>query len=133
MMRNLFCKDKRFHKTCDRQKWVLWSTLFFQFFFITARWQHFFATKDGWGRYPWGYLQNPKTSRRVGHPSLVTDTNILDICLANSSQTYEESIFPFHSYYTVNAPNSDAPSSGQALISEQFLGDQFFYLVKSSQ
>ena len=34
---------------------------------------------------------------------------------------------------TVNAPNSDAPSSGQALISEQFLGDQFFYLVKSSQ
>ena len=34
---------------------------------------------------------------------------------------------------TVNAPNSDAPSSGQAPISEQFLGDQFFYLVKSSQ
>ena len=34
---------------------------------------------------------------------------------------------------TVNAPNSDAPSSGQALISEQFLGDQFFYVVKSSQ
>ena len=31
---------------------------------------------------------------------------------------------------TVNAPNSDAPSSGQALISEQFLGDQIFYLVK---
>ena len=32
---------------------------------------------------------------------------------------------------TVNAPNSDAPSSGQALISEQFFGDQFFYVVKA--
>ena len=31
---------------------------------------------------------------------------------------------------TVHAPNSDAPSSGQALISEQFLGDQFFLFSK---
>ena len=28
---------------------------------LTNRWQHFVATKIGWGGYPLGNMQNPKT------------------------------------------------------------------------
>ena len=66
---------------------------------FAARCQHFFATKNGWGSYPWGYMQNPKSSRHPGHPSLNFDTKKLKICLATSSKNGNQSILAFHSYY----------------------------------
>ena len=32
---------------------------FLEVHIFAVRGQHFFATKNGWGREPWGYMQNP--------------------------------------------------------------------------
>ena len=67
--------------------------------FSPTRWQHFFATKKGWGVHPWGYLQNPFHRLRVRHSYAYFETTIFQICSAVFPKKWELSILAFHKYY----------------------------------
>ena len=66
------------------------------------RWQHFFATKKGWGVHPRGYLQNPFHRLRVRHSYAYFEATIFKICSAVVLKKHQLSILPFHKYYTID-------------------------------
>ena len=66
------------------------------------RWQHFFATKKGWGLDPWGYLQNPFHILRVRHSYAYFETTIFQICSAVFPKKCHLSILAFHKYYIID-------------------------------
>ena len=69
------------------------------------RWQHFFATKKGWGLDPWGYLQNPFHILRVRHSYAYFETTIFQICSAVFPKKCHLSILAFHKYYIIDRFN----------------------------
>ena len=56
-------------------------------------------TLKGWGRHPWGQMQNLKTCGPREGPYLATDTEIYKICSAISPNLGYQAIFAFHKYY----------------------------------
>ena len=56
-------------------------------------------TLKGWGRHPWGQMQNLKTCGPREGPYLATDTEIYKIGSAISPNLGYQAIFAFHEYY----------------------------------
>ena len=81
------------------QIWLLRSIFFgLLVHHSSARWQHFFATKNGWGMTLGGPTPKIKTWEPRGQSYNTPDTLIFYICSANSSKNGNISILVTHKY-----------------------------------